>query len=115
MRYVWQLAKKNKNVFLLRKLRRCDRQFQPHREGIKEKKDAKVVAQEAAERARPSNPPSTMSPSLPYEIAISRNATIKIYDWLAEHEGDPATEVSRTAPRAQRNLTEHAELHTAPP
>ncbi|KAI0684253.1 hypothetical protein C8T65DRAFT_593884, partial [Cerioporus squamosus] len=91
VRYVWQLAKKNKNVYILRKLRQGDRTFQPRREAIKTKKDAKVAAQEAAERALPSEPLPTMSPSLPYEIAVSRNAVIKIYDWLAEHEGDPAT------------------------
>ncbi|TFK79623.1 hypothetical protein K466DRAFT_505253, partial [Polyporus arcularius HHB13444] len=96
VRYVWQLAKKIKNVYLLRKLRRRDREFQPRREGIKEKQDTKVAAQEAAERARPSQSLPTTSPFLPYEIAVSRNATIKLYDWLAEHDEDPATKVSRT-------------------
>ncbi len=89
-------------MYLLRKLRRHDRGYEPRREAIKTKNDAKLAAQEAADRSTTSQsvpttspcPPAT-SPSLPYDIAASRNATIKIYNWLAQHEDDPATEVSR--------------------
>ncbi len=105
VRFVWQLARKNKNGFILRKYRRRDPSYQPRRERILAQKNAKAEAQESFERAVPTALPAASSrpalaavqaitsPVVPYEIGSSRNSRIKIYNWLADHEGDPAIEV----------------------
>ncbi|RPD52312.1 hypothetical protein L227DRAFT_589710 [Lentinus tigrinus ALCF2SS1-6] len=94
IRYVSQLASKNRNGFVIRKYRRHDHSFQPRREALRQEKDRKVAAQEALERAVPPTAASPTDNAVPASPPpFSRNARIRVYNWLAEHQNDPATQV----------------------
>ena len=57
----------------------------------------------ASRKRRASQFPSGVDPLAHYEVSQGNDQVVRIYNWLAEHDGDPAIKVS-DRPLAQRTI-----------
>ncbi|OJT06904.1 hypothetical protein TRAPUB_2244, partial [Trametes pubescens] len=113
IRYALQIAKHQRRAALMRALRQQD-DYMPRRLRLQARRDARTKksamalakeprGQDTDDRAEPPLPPT--DPLEHYAISDSRRLPIRLRNWLAMHDADPAVAVSPSfdwcAPRAK--------------